>query len=53
MFSKQEPPEAPNNVEIVFVSSRTCNITWSRPYDGKSPILHYIFEYKLTKGNFN
>nr|XP_040566824.1 Down syndrome cell adhesion molecule-like protein Dscam2 [Lepeophtheirus salmonis] len=45
----QEPPEVPNNPHIVSFSSRNANISWSKPYDGRSQITAYIIEYKMEK----
>ncbi|XP_069693704.1 cell adhesion molecule Dscam1-like [Periplaneta americana] len=42
----QEPPEAPLNVRVVNFSSRSVNLSWEAPYDGKSPIAVYVIQYK-------
>ena len=47
----QEPPETPSDFEVAQVSSRTANFSWVTPYNGNSPILKYIIEYKRTKGD--
>ncbi|TRY70745.1 hypothetical protein TCAL_04830 [Tigriopus californicus] len=42
----QEPPEVPIGLSVVSFSSRTVNLTWIPPYDGRSPITAYLVEYK-------
>ncbi|KAK3107290.1 hypothetical protein FSP39_011199 [Pinctada imbricata] len=43
-----EPPEAPSNITLLHSSSRTVSVQWQHPYDGNSPILYYIVEYKVV-----
>ena len=42
----QEPPETPGGLKVVSFSSRTVNLTWDRPFDGRSPISAFLVEYK-------
>lgn len=41
-----EPPEAPQVVDVAHIASRSIGLRWSVPFDGNSPILKYIVEYK-------
>lgn len=41
-----EKPDAPSKASIVKVESRSIAVTWSAPYSGNSPILHYVVEVK-------
>lgn len=42
----QESPDPPTNLEILEVKSRTVKLSWKRPYDGNSPVLSYLVQYK-------
>ncbi|RWS31327.1 cell adhesion molecule-like protein [Leptotrombidium deliense] len=44
----QETPEAPFNVNLQGANSNSVTISWSQPYNGNSPLLEYIIEYKLS-----
>jgi len=48
----QEPPEVPDDFQLVSFSSRTANLTWKIPYDGNSPILEFQIHYKKTQGEY-
>jgi Down syndrome cell adhesion molecule len=41
-----ESPDAPTNLEVLEVKSRTLKLSWKRPYDGNSPVLSYQVQYK-------
>ena len=41
----QEVPETPHNFVMVTHSSRQANLSWSLPYDGKSPLLDFHLEF--------
>ena len=41
-----EPPEPPTNVYITEVSSRSISLAWYPAFDGNSPVLHYMVQYK-------
>lgn len=41
-----ESPDAPTNLEVLEVKSRTVKLSWKRPYDGNSPVLSYLVQYK-------
>ena len=48
-------PETPDNFVMVTHSSRQANLSWSLPYDGKSPILAFHLEFHRPdagKGDF-
>ncbi|KAL7024043.1 hypothetical protein ACKWTF_012881 [Chironomus riparius] len=45
----QESPDAPSNLEVLEVKSRTVKLSWKRPYDGNSPVLSYLVQYKPLK----
>lgn len=44
-----ESPDAPSNLEVLEVKSRTVKLSWKRPYDGNSPVLSYLVQYKPLK----
>lgn len=48
-----EPPEAPQLVDVAHISSRSIGLRWPIPFDGNSPILKYIVEYRRVQGEFN
>ncbi|KAL3253629.1 hypothetical protein MRX96_054422 [Rhipicephalus microplus] len=42
----QEPPEAPVEFNVTSVNSRSVSLAWREPYNGNSPILSYLIQYK-------
>lgn len=42
----QEPPEIPLNFTLVNFSSRSANLTWIAPFDGRSEITSFVVQYK-------
>nr|XP_049704613.1 Down syndrome cell adhesion molecule-like protein Dscam2 [Helicoverpa armigera] len=42
----QEPPEPPANFRVLEATSRSVRLQWRRPYDGNSPVLGYIVQYR-------
>nr|XP_037279893.1 LOW QUALITY PROTEIN: Down syndrome cell adhesion molecule-like protein Dscam2 [Rhipicephalus microplus] len=42
----QEPPEAPVGFNVTSVNSRSASLAWREPYNGNSPILSYLIQYK-------
>lgn len=45
-------PEIPFGLKVLDKSGRTVQLSWLAPYDGNSPIIRYIVQYKMLKGNF-
>jgi Down syndrome cell adhesion molecule len=45
-FIYSESPDSPSNLEVLEVKSRTVKLSWKRPYDGNSPVLSYLVQYK-------
>ncbi|XP_060516116.1 cell adhesion molecule Dscam2 [Cylas formicarius] len=43
----QEKPDPPSHLEAVEVSSRSVKLSWRRSFDGNSPIIGYIAQYKI------
>merc|ERR1719350_2523915 len=41
-----EPPEPPTSVYITEVNSRSISLAWYPAYDGNSPVLHYMVQFK-------
>ncbi|KFM71649.1 Down syndrome cell adhesion molecule-like protein, partial [Stegodyphus mimosarum] len=41
-------PDAPQNLEIHDVASRSVRLTWDRPFDGNSPITQYTVMWRQT-----
>lgn len=47
-----ERPDTPSHLEVVEVSSRSVLLSWRRPFDGNSPVLSYIVQYRpLLRGS--
>uniref|UniRef100_T1JAD1 Down syndrome cell adhesion molecule-like protein Dscam2 n=1 Tax=Strigamia maritima TaxID=126957 RepID=T1JAD1_STRMM len=42
----QEPPEAPRSLNVDDFDARSVHLIWSHAYDGNSPVLKYIVQYK-------
>ncbi|RWS27846.1 Down syndrome cell adhesion molecule-like protein Dscam2, partial [Leptotrombidium deliense] len=42
----QEPPDAPQDLQIVEITSRSVKLAWSPPYSGNSPITSYYIQYR-------
>ncbi|GFV98269.1 down syndrome cell adhesion molecule homolog [Trichonephila clavipes] len=42
----QDVPDAPQNLEIHDVGSRSVRLTWNRPFDGNSPIKRYTTSWR-------
>uniref|UniRef100_A0A146KTM2 Down syndrome cell adhesion molecule-like protein Dscam2 n=1 Tax=Lygus hesperus TaxID=30085 RepID=A0A146KTM2_LYGHE len=49
----QEVPEAPQALKVLDKSGRSVQLSWVAPYDGNSPILRYLIEYKVGKGSWD
>ncbi|KAH8408036.1 hypothetical protein KR222_011729 [Zaprionus bogoriensis] len=45
----QERPDAPSNLEVLEVGSRSVKLSWRRPFDGNSPVLSYMVQYQALK----
>nr|XP_042906082.1 Down syndrome cell adhesion molecule-like protein Dscam2 [Parasteatoda tepidariorum] len=43
-------PDAPQNLEVHDVSSRSLRLTWDRPFDGNSPITQYTVMWRQADG---
>lgn len=48
----QEHPEAPYGIKVLDKSGRTIQLSWSKPYDGNSPLKRYIIEFKRSRGTW-
>lgn len=46
LFSFIEPPEPPANFRVLETTSRSVRLQWRRPYDGNSPVLGYVVQYR-------
>ncbi|KAL3886948.1 hypothetical protein ACJMK2_026904 [Sinanodonta woodiana] len=40
-----ERPEAPENLTVLKALSREAKLSWSKPFDGNSPLTSYILQY--------
>nr|XP_042906008.1 Down syndrome cell adhesion molecule-like protein Dscam2 [Parasteatoda tepidariorum] len=47
----QDIPDAPQNLEVHDISSRNVRLTWSKPFDGNSPIVQYTVMWRRLNGN--
>nr|ASU04349.1 Dscam7 [Mesobuthus martensii] len=45
----QEPPDPPEDVRVIEVTSTAASLLWSPPYSGNSPITSYVVSYKQEK----
>ncbi|GIY91507.1 down syndrome cell adhesion molecule-like protein Dscam2 [Caerostris extrusa] len=43
-------PDAPQNLEIHDVASRSVRLTWQKPFDGNFPITRYTIMWRQTDG---
>lgn len=41
----QEEPDNIQELQVTQVNSRAVTLMWTEPYDGRSPIVNYIFQY--------
>lgn len=41
-----EPPEPPANFRVLETTSRSVKVQWRKPYDGNSPVLGYVVQYR-------
>lgn len=41
-----EEPDNMQEMQISSIQSRSATISWTEPYDGRSPITSYMFQYK-------
>lgn len=46
-------PDAPQNLEIHDVSSRSVRLTWDKPFDGNSPITEYTVVWRQANGTLH
>lgn len=42
----QEEPDNIQEIQISTINSRSATLSWTEPYDGRSPITSYMFQYK-------
>lgn len=42
----QEPPDAPNNLQLQSVQANSLKLLWQSPFDGNLAIGHFVIEYK-------
>lgn len=41
-----ETPDAPQNIEVLDVSSRSVQLQWKAPYSGNSPLIRFYVNYR-------
>lgn len=46
----QEPPSAPETIDVAHISSRSLALRWLAPFDGQSPIFKYLVESRKLEG---
>ncbi|XP_035212240.1 Down syndrome cell adhesion molecule-like protein Dscam2, partial [Stegodyphus dumicola] len=49
----QDIPDAPQNLEVHDISSRSVRLTWNKPFDGNSPILQYTVMWRQINDKIN
>ena len=47
LVSIPEPPEPPSSLYVSDVGSRSVTVAWYPAFDGNSPVIHYLVQYKL------
>ncbi|ODN04431.1 Down syndrome cell adhesion molecule-like protein Dscam2 [Orchesella cincta] len=47
VLSVQEPPEQPVNLRLLETQSRSVQITWLESFNGNSPLINFIIQYKF------
>ena len=52
-FSVSEPPEPPSAVFLSDVTSRSAKVSWYPAYDGNTPILGYMVQYRNKLSHFH
>lgn len=45
----QEVPEMPYALKVLDKSGRSVQLSWAKPYDGNSPLIRYIIEFKRSQ----
>nr|XP_042908765.1 Down syndrome cell adhesion molecule-like protein Dscam2 isoform X1 [Parasteatoda tepidariorum] len=48
----QDIPDAPQNLEVYDVASRSVRLTWKRPFDGNFPITRYTIMWRRIDDEF-
>ncbi|XP_055349306.1 cell adhesion molecule Dscam2-like [Paramacrobiotus metropolitanus] len=49
----QEVPEAPTSISVLGTNSRMVKIGWTGGYDGNSPVINFIVEWKRPHEGWN
>lgn len=47
---RSDIPDAPQSTEVHDVSSRSVRLSWSKPFDGNSPITQYTVMWRHVGG---
>ena len=47
----QEKPDAPQDLQIVEINSKTIKLAWNSPFNGNLPIIQYIVQYSDEQTN--
>ncbi|XP_041675644.1 Down syndrome cell adhesion molecule-like protein Dscam2 isoform X23 [Drosophila eugracilis] len=49
----QEVPEMPYALKVLDKSGRSVQLSWAQPYDGNSPLVRYIIEFKRSRASWS
>jgi len=49
-FLIAEAPEQPVNLRLMEQQSRSVQISWLESFNGNSPLINYMIQYKLPSG---
>ncbi|XP_017961150.1 Down syndrome cell adhesion molecule-like protein Dscam2 isoform X36 [Drosophila navojoa] len=49
----QEVPEMPYALKVLDKSGRSVQLSWAQPYDGNSPLIRYIIEFKRSRASWD
>uniref|UniRef100_T1JA71 Down syndrome cell adhesion molecule-like protein Dscam2 n=1 Tax=Strigamia maritima TaxID=126957 RepID=T1JA71_STRMM len=49
----KESPEPPTNLEVSLRKNQKAFLSWTAPYNGNSPIIRYVVQYKFTSASWN
>ena len=52
LFIFKDIPDAPQSTEVHDVTSRSVRLSWSKPFDGNSPITQYTVMWRQISGKF-
>ncbi|XP_063241575.1 cell adhesion molecule Dscam2-like [Bacillus rossius redtenbacheri] len=46
----KEPPDVPEQVQVVAAGSRWLSVSWDTPRSGQAPVQHYVAQFRVAEG---